>query len=178
MKEGILRRILLMGLIFALCMALFLGGLSMYYTAQTNQIKDNITSFEQQHLLGYLYDYTAQGYESEAEEQMAMLEIYLGDEVFSQTEAEIIEAAGLLASGAATITLYDKLLKDIDVDYRYGGVRATVQMYVDYKGYGGFIGQEGEELASFSGLVTKTMQMIKSQGVWKIDSIQTEYEAS
>ncbi|MCI8331414.1 MAG: hypothetical protein HFE78_01105 [Clostridiales bacterium] len=176
MNEGILRRVLLMAIVLLLCMALFFGGLLLYYASQTNQIKDTISAFEQQHLSAFLYDYTPQGYESEIEEQMAVLETYLGEEMFLQTEAELSEAAGLLASGAAKITLYDKLVKDISVDYRYGGVRATVHMYVDYDGYGSFIGQEGEETAVYAGFVTQTMQMIKQQGAWKIDSIQTEYE--
>ncbi|MCI8589789.1 MAG: hypothetical protein HFE77_03660 [Clostridiales bacterium] len=148
----------------------------MYYTVQTNQIKDNVSDFEQQYLSAFLYDYTLQAYEDEAEEQMAGIRVYLSEEALLQVETELAEAAGLLASGAAEITRYDMLLKDIDVDYRYGGVRVTVHLYTDYQGYGAFVGQEGEKSAVYAGLVTRTMQMVKQQGVWKIASIQTEYE--
>lgn len=175
-KDGIMRRIILMLLVTVICAAVFFGAVLTYYKLQSNQIENSLYGYEQAYVAAYLYPYTLENYENEAVEQLQNCYLYLTEDMQQTIEPQLIEAAGLISSGAASIEKYEVIVKDIDIDYRYGGVRATVKVYIDYQGYGAFVGQNSEQNVEYTGVMTRTVQMRREADRWKIASEKTVYE--
>lgn len=174
-KDGIVKRILVMAGITLLCLALFFAGALMYYRSRSNAVRDTVSHWEAAERGVYLC-----GAGERSEEDITAIADsvsgYCTDELAASYSQVLYDAAAEISSGARAVSKYDRIIKDIKVDYRYGGVRVYIESVVDYSGYGGYIFEGESDEISYTGKCTQTLQMAETDHGWKISAVTVEYE--
>ncbi len=176
MKEnGILKRLLTMASVCVLALALFFGSAFVYYRFQSESIRTVLRDWDDAYRGLYLC-----GQAERTEEKLQALRDavcgYYTEPLASEYAQTLYDAASELSTGVRSVERYDEIETRLDVDYRYGGVRAVYENVVDYEGYGGYLFDEEDEAISWSGKCVRTIQMEKIDGQWKIASLKIEWQ--
>lgn len=174
-KDGIVKRILVMAGICLLCLAVFFVGALMYYRSRSNAVRDMVSRWESAERGVYLC-----GVGERSEEDITAIADsvtgYYTDELAASYSQALYDAAAEISEGARAVSKYDRIIKEIEVDYRYGGVRVYIESVVDYFGYGGYIFEGESDEIAYTGKCTQTLQMEETEDGWRISAVTVEYE--
>ena len=165
-----------MAAVCAGCLAVFLIGVLVYYRARTNRIEECVFAYEAAYQSVYQTPPDGELSEEELTHIVESVSQYLSGSLKEQIEEQLRTVATELSTGARTVDMYERLISDVSVDYRYGGVRVTVKSYVTFSGYGGYLNEDEDDHIDYQGRCTQILQMEKIDGAWMICSLRTELE--
>lgn len=174
-NNGLFKRILLMGGITLIILAIFAGGVFLYYRQRTVELTDMIDRWEESERS--LYTFTERELtEEQIEEKCNEVCGYYSEEYKAEVYQRLYDAVAEISTDARTLTRYERIVTDVRADYRYGGIRVYMDCVIDYEGYGGYLIDGEEEDIEKRGKCTYTFEIEKTDDDYIITAIKTEWE--